>query len=224
MHCIHARENRIKVDEENRRAKEKGRNPREKIRGWCNEVHDIMKKYEIVKEWNENVEEKNNVAVWRWWKGNDEEQGVQKLVEGKQREWWGRFYLECKGEWGEEEYLNEKGNKKGRIWKTRMRAGAIPLQAELFREHRSYTDKCNVCGMRAVENQQHMLVECTAYQYERGVMFKVIRDKLNEEQASVVWSSSEELTVWLLSNNECDEPIRTFLDAAFNRRTLLLGG
>ena len=207
-----------------------------------------MNKYGILEQWEAKVKDKDNVAVWRWWNGtkNKEEKeekvenksimissGIQEIVERKQRELWkervmekkkGQFYLKCKREWKEEKYMNEKGSKKGRIWKTRMRAGAVPLQAELFREHRSYSDKCCVCGIRAVENQQHMLIECTAYQHERSKLFIFIESKIDEAQRNRVWNSGEELTVWLLSNIDCDQPIRTFLDAAFTRRSFLLGG
>ena len=153
-------------------------------------------------------------------KEETKEKGVKVVVEKKQKTDWedrvmerkkGPFYWKCKEGWGEEEYLNEKGSKRGRIWKTRMRASAVPLQAELYREHRSSTDMCCVCSKRAVENQTHMLMECDAYQHERRIMFET----LDDEQCSKQWNDVEELSVWLLSDERCDGPIRTFLDAAF---------
>ena len=165
-------------------------------------------------QWKWNVEEKDNVAVWRWWNGNAgkavekgkkgeaKEKGVKVVVEKKQKTDWedrvmerkkGPFYWKCKEGWGEEEYLNEKGSKRGRIWKTRMRASAVPLQAELYREHRSSTDMCCVCSKRAVENQTHMLMECDAYQHERRVMFETLASILDDEQCS--WNDLEELSV-----------------------------
>src|SRR5258708_2517306 len=143
--------------------------------GWCNEMFRIMLKYDIVEQWNVNVEEKDNVAVWRWW------MGIKEKVEKKQEEEWrmrlmkrkkGPFYLKCKNGWGVEEYLNEKGSKKGRIWKTRMRASAIPLQAEMKREHHSLIDTCGMCYDGSVENHMHMLVECTAYEERWSWMFE----------------------------------------------------
>ena len=91
--------------------------------------------------------------------------------------------MKGKKKWCEEEYLNEKGNKKGRIWKTRMRAGAVPLKAELFREHRSKSNMCTVCGIRAVENQTHMIVDCSAYEIERNAKFKSLDDVLDSEDS-----------------------------------------
>jgi hypothetical protein len=129
----------------------------EKKKGsWCNDMFNIMNKYGIADQWNWKVNEENNVAVWRWWRG------IQGAVAAKHKEMWqdrlmekkkGPFYWACKKEWGEESYLHEYGSKRGRIWKTRMRASAVPLQAELHREHRSLSDKCCVCGTRAVENR-----------------------------------------------------------------------
>ena len=37
------------------------------------------------------------------------------------------------------------------------------------------------------------------------------------------WNDVEELSVWLLSDERCDGPIRTFLDAAFAVRLALTG-
>ena len=176
-------------------------------------------------EWKSKHEEKHNE------KKDEKKNGIKAIVK-KQMELWkerimkkskGPFYWKCKEEWGEEEYMNEKGSKKGRIWKTKMRASAVPLQAELYREHRAKSDRCCVCGESAVENQAHMLIECSAYAHERKIMFRHIYAKIEEEKCNKVWSSSEELAVWLLSDEKCDQPIRTFLDAAFTQRSFLLG-
>ena len=104
--------------------------------------------------------------------------------------------------------MNERGSKRGRIWKTRMRASAVPLQAELHRERRSDTDVCCVCSKGAVESQAHMLVECTAYRHERLAMFVALECILGDEQCSKQWSSADELSCWLLSNEQRDGPIR----------------
>ena len=97
------------------------------------------------------------------------------------------------------------------------------LQAELHREGRSDTDMCCVCSMGAVESQAHMLVECTAYQNERLAVFVALECILGDEQCSKQWNDVEELSVWLLSDERCDGPIRTFLDAAFAVRLALTG-
>ena len=55
------------------------------------------------------------------------------------------------------------------------------------------------------------------------VMFTTLAGMLDEEQCSKQWSSVEELSVWLLSDERCDGPIRTFLDAAFTVRLALTG-
>ncbi len=91
--------------------------------------------------------------LWRWWNGTEEVKGIKGIVQEKQMDAWrqrlmktakGPFYLECKKEWGMDPCLNQQGSRKGRVWKTRMRASAVPLQAELHREHRSPTDQCAV--------------------------------------------------------------------------------
>jgi len=115
-------------------------------KSWCHEMRKIMEKYGIVEEWKKEKDERNNVTVERWWNGNgtEEEKGIKERVEKKQKEEWkkavkrkskGEYYLKCKEEWGEEEYMNEDGDRKGRIWKTRMRASSVPLAAILKSEH-----------------------------------------------------------------------------------------
>ena len=81
----------------------------------------------------------------------------------------------------------------------------------------------SVCGKHAVENQAHMLIECTAYEHERRAMFRYLYTRMDEEKCSRVWSSADEIAIWLLSDEKCDIPIRTFLDEAFKKRSFLLG-
>ena len=106
--------------------------------------------------------------------------GKKDVVDRKQEEAWrqrlsgtakGPFYLMCKKQWGMDSSLNQHGSRKGRVWKTRMRASAVPLQAELRREHRSETDACRMCDAIGTyaEDQLHMLVGCQAYEERRMV-------------------------------------------------------
>ena len=114
--------------------------------------------------------------------------------------------------------------KEGRIWKTRMRACAVPLQAELKREHRAVNDTCYLCyagALGAVENHQHMLLECEAYARERKMLWEELSKTLSEEKMTQQWNNTEDLVVFLLSDNECDSAVRTFLHDAFTRRSQL---
>ena len=80
-----------------------------------------------------------------------------------------------------------------------MRAGAVPLMAEMARPHRTLSDQWCMCGMTAVEDQMHMLVECEAYQHERNVMFHTL-NTITDEVSSMTSNEKERLTLWLLSN------------------------
>ena len=206
-------------------------------KGWCNEVRQIMQKYGIyTRHWTKEPMDDDNVSVAVWWKR------IQNIVEEKQSQLWkerlrhkikddevverekGKFYLKCKREWGEAEYMNENGSKEGRIWKTRMRACAVPLQAELKREHRAVNDTCYLCyagALGAVENHQHMLLECEAYATERKMLWEELSKTLSEEKMTQQWNNTEDLVVFLLSDNECDSAVRTFLHDAFTRRSQL---
>ena len=202
---------------------------------WCDGIFRIMWKYGISDQWRVDVKEEESVAVWRWWKGVKEGEGVQKRVEEKQHQLWqervkektkGKYYLKCKKEWGEEEYMNENGSKKGRIWKTRMRTSTVPLQAIIKQEHRHgipvLIDTCAVCGTGAVENQQHMLVECDAYSKEREEMYSSIQkyvfgiDDGSNEHDHVLSSGSERNRDGIMVDidSEVDHVMRSGIDRA----------
>ena len=189
---------------------------------------------------------RNNVSIRRWWNGNDtkEEVGIKTTVQFKQTELWkyrlqykekngsvvdrprGKFYLKCNQEWGEADYLNENGDKKGRIWKCRMRVGAIPLQATLKSEHRSLIDTCYLGPhgtMGAIEDQQHMLTQCSAYEKERELLLRQLSQVVTEEEMARHWNDMESLTVFLLSDTRCNAAVRTFLHSAFAKHYQLLG-
>ncbi|MGH7238762.1 MAG: hypothetical protein ACREHG_01720, partial [Candidatus Saccharimonadales bacterium] len=129
------------------------RRPRKGI-GFCNDVFNIMWKYGMIDQWKTILDDgdPDNVAVWRWWNGvQGHHPGKKEIVERKQQEAWrerllktakGPFYLNCKKQWGMDPSLHQHGSRSGRVWKTRMKASAVPLQAELMREHRAQTDVC----------------------------------------------------------------------------------
>ncbi len=64
-----------------------------------------------------------------------------------------------------------------------------------------------------------MIVECKAYQHEGNMMFYTLKtnDEVSDEKEQF------NLTVRLLSNVECDQPVREFLDAAFIKRYSWIG-
>ena len=119
----------------------------------------------------------------------------------------GQFYLKCKKEWGEADYLNENGSKRGRIWKTRMRTSSVPLKAILKSDHLSTTDQCSLCSNGAKEDQQHMLLQCKAYEEERKVMLEqVVREKAVERTVDH-WNDSDAVTAfyYLILPSECED-------------------
>ena len=196
-------------------------------RSWCHVMRKIMDKYGIAEEWKKEKDERNNVTVNRWWNGNGEEKGVKEKVEKKQEEEWkkevkektkGQYYMKCKKEWGEEEYLNEEGDRKGRVWKARMRASAAPLAAILKSEHGrgKKSSRCMVCG-EVNEDQKHMLLVCDGYTQERETMMAEIAAVVDP----VEWKrlqTSDDLDTWLLSSKEVDTIVKHFLNQAWTIR------
>ena len=79
-----------------------------------------------------------------------------------------------------------------------------------------------MCGINAIEDQMHMLVKCEAYQHERNMMFHTL-NTITDEVSSMTSNEKERLTLWLLSNVQCDQPVREFLDAAFTKRSSWIG-
>jgi hypothetical protein len=113
-----------------------------------------------------------------------------------------------------------------------MKASAVPLQAELMREHRAQTDVCGMCKLGVPEHQQHMMMECTAYEEERKKMEAGIAtgDALSAEEARALLEVGrsaratfpQRWTAELLSNPGCDAHVRAFLDSAFTKRDKVL--
>src|ERR1700733_8436130 len=79
-----------------------------------------------------------------------------------------------------------------------------------------------MCGINAIEDEMHMLVKCEAYQHERNMMFHTL-NTITDEVSSMTSNEKERLTLWLLSNVQCDQPVREFLDAAFTKRSSWIG-
>ena len=134
----------------------------------------------------------------------------------------GSTYLSYKKQPGAESYLNGEGNRSGRVWKTRMRACAAPLQAELFREHRESSPACKLCGA-AVEDQTHMLVNCVAYERARGRMYAQVRKEVGDGVWMEYANTDVGLGCWLLSDEDCDLPVKQFLAEAWRIRADRMG-
>ena len=199
--------------------------------GFCADVRRIMFKYGMEEQFTSDPGD-DNVAVWRWWDGIDYEDresgqkvhivGVGDWVRYKQQQWWherlrtkkkGSTYLSYKRQTGAESYLmNGEGNRSGRVWKTRMRACAAPLQAELVREHRESSPVCKLCGA-AVEDQTHMLVNCVAYERARGRMYAQVRKAVGDRVWNEYANNGVGLGCWLLRDEDCDLPSNNFLHA-----------
>ena len=129
------------------------------------------------------------------------------------------YYLKCKEGWGIDDYMNENGNKRGRIWKTKMRASAVPLKAIMAMEHRAASDVCVMCGQGAAEDQRHFMLHCDAYEEERYEMY----ERIEEAIGAVEWrevNGIEDLDTWLLRDMKCDSIVRNYLDTAFTKRKL----
>ena len=73
-------------------------------------------------------------------------------------------------------------------------------------------------ALGAVENHQQMLLE---WAYARKVLWEELSKTLSEEKMTQQWNNTEDLVVFLLSDNECDSAVRTFLHDAFTRRSQL---
>ena len=104
-----------------------------------------------------------------------------------------------------------------------MRASAVPLQAMLKDEHRSNTDICPICSFGSREDQQHMLLQCTAYEKERKIMMDELARRLSGNALVKQWNCVESFTIFLLSDSRCDSAVRTFLGSAFTQRCKLIG-
>ena len=147
---------------------------------------------------------------------------MRRSIEEKKK---GEYYMKCKKRWEEEEYLNENGSKEGRIWKTKMRMSAAPLKAIKVMEHQAVSDMCMLCEDGAVEDQQHFMLYCGAYEEEREAMYQEIMERIGEEEwYEMRWGNAiQGLDTVLLSEPRIDSCVRNYLDSAWRIRKLRFG-
>ena len=81
---------------------------------------------------------------------------------------------------------------------------------------------CKLCGA-AVEDQTHMLVNCVAYERARGRMYAQVRKEVGEGGWVEYANTDVGLGCWLLSDEDCDLPVKQFLAEAWRIRADRMG-
>lgn len=122
----------------------------------------------------------------------------------------------------------------GRAALTRLRTGTNELRIELGRHHGLQRDQrlCQLCDQRPVEDEQHFMLECPAYQVERGRMFCGVfmatsgaTDVSDEERKSQrlhdLIGAGADIDVQM--RRKCYDHVITCVMTALRKRALTLG-
>jgi hypothetical protein len=129
-----------------------------------------------------------------------------------------RTYRLFKIEFGREYYLQIISNPKWRIALTRFRASAHRLMIEIGRRTKTELNKrlCPKCAMGSIEDEEHFLMTCPAYQIERNKLMSVVQKK------SPLFNHLDvkDRFCWIVSNNDHDTLIALaeFVTRANERR------
>jgi hypothetical protein len=158
------------------------------FRSWNWKVDELIKRYGISEE---AVKLKEGVLKEKW--GNV----VRNAVRTKAIEGWRdgirqgkklQVYNKIKTEWGFENYLRNVSGK-GEILMGRFRSGSAGIGEELARyggggagvweadgTEKKKSAMCKACDEDCVETLLHLLVECKAYDKERGEWFREVQE------------------------------------------------
>ena len=152
----------------------------------------------------------------------------------------GRFYMAIKDTFGIEQYLSE--NRTHVRHKFALRSRSLGLNARIYHEDThgpTYMALrvCNCCDEGQLEDEKHLLLDCTAYSDARTTLFSHIETQLATINATHIWAylrslQPENLVRYLLGRSEqhwdkripliIDEALQPYLQSAMTKRTTLL--
>jgi hypothetical protein len=208
---------------------------------WTQGIHKLLIKYDLVKLWDnpENLtnldelkdwEDKTNEGHLRFWKNT-----VKKQVHIKEEKEWKvvlttspklRTYNKIKDKLELEYYLTNSDNVKGTQFLTSLRTGTNVLSIETGRWKGTSVDerKCKICLSDCVEDEEHFLMKCHAYQDLRMRFFETIctitKGKMNPFYQK---DSFHQILKCKELNKDIIEETKFFIRKAMKRRGRLVG-
>ena len=139
-----------------------------------------------------------------------------------------RTYRTFKKELKLEQYLISDINKKGRCLLTKIRSGTNDLRIETGRWKRPVEKVeqrvCRMCMSRDVENEEHFILSCVAYQDLRNEMFQNIESQTNDKYQIKTMSDNQKWQTLMNSDRkprEICEQVKKYIKDPMSRREKL---
>ena len=134
-----------------------------------------------------------------------------------------RTYRTFKETYNTEDYLKVNINEKYRRTYIQFRAGVAPINIEVLRYAKNkYIPAnqrfCEVCDVKAIEDEMHLLCNCLAYNDVRDNLY----DEVTHNYADFVKLNNNEQFVYLMSDATCFKPVAKALYHMMMKRTDIL--
>lgn len=195
---------------------------------WCDETKELMMELEMETEWR--TEKIGTQEEWT-------RKVTTKIHQKEQREWRARMktitkldnYRKWKKQLKPEQYL-QGGDlvKLNRYW-TQLRVGSCELRVETMRFGRDSRERkdrqCVLCAEGGVEDEEHLLFDCTTYTQIRNEMMNEIETKtMGQKQMNDEKVSRETKMRWMMrgEHEEVRKATRKFVQKAIILRMQLM--
>lgn len=148
-----------------------------RVRDWCTRVHETLVSLNLNHIW-----QSEKVGAEKDWKSL-----IKASIQAREEKQWReemtskpklRTYRSLKFILEKEEYLHTIPDDEERRTMTMLRGGTNALRIERGRWKGELLEDrvCTLCAKGEVENELHMLLCCSAYERERSLLFKNIRE------------------------------------------------
>ena len=163
-----------------------------------NTYSDEHSKNAVLKEVQEHIKS-NYILKWK-----DSVRKMPKL----------RMYVKLQSNWMLPDYVTLNMSLSARSALARFRNGTFPLAVETGRYIQKPLEQrvCCLCDKQTVENEQHFLLECDAYNEKRHVLFNSIFKMFNIDLRAM---SKEQCLIHLLSSKNCAKMISKYIQDCF---------
>jgi hypothetical protein len=188
---------------------------RNNLRGrysWCKKVKSLLEDLNLGHIW-----ENEQIGDYKSWCSN-----VKERIRDKERKDWLarvvqapklRTYKLLKSQLKFDDHLLEITEVEHRRQFTRLRSGTHDLAIDANRKYEEVAKRiCLLCASGSVEDEQHFLLECFAYDSHRQQMFRDICDRTNDRyHLSSVMEQRDRLLQILVGEGVSDKSARTII-------------
>ena len=124
-----------------------------------------------------------------------------------------RSYIKFKSEFVTEEYVKGHLSRTERSLLSQFRLGVLPLRIEVgrFRNEEVNERVCEICTLLEIEDEEHFVCVCPAYDQFRQILFNTAREINNQFDTLTTRNK-------FICNGKCLESVAKFVKDAWHQR------